>query len=149
MATDRMQGILKHGGLKIYAKKQALAGLDDWLFVPIAYLSIKEDPEICKQLVLAFVGKFVSMPIKSALGWAEAETLRYARRLLFPFTPEELSAHLRRSDRQTRRVLQNLVDLHLLEVVNARQRYRSYRLPEVASAANGHRSSLARQIGKI
>lgn len=40
--------------------KQALLALDDWVFLPIAYLSIKEDPGVCKQLTLSFVGKFLS-----------------------------------------------------------------------------------------
>jgi hypothetical protein len=122
--------------------KQALLGLDDWLFLPIAYLSIKEEPEVCKQLVLSFVGKFVSMPIMTKLGWAEAETLRFARRLLRPFTPRELSAHLQLSDRQTRRLLQKLVDMNLLMIIDGKQRYRTYQLTDMTG--NGHGRSLER-----
>jgi hypothetical protein len=116
--------------------KQALMGFDDWLFMPLAYLSIPEDPELCKQMVLSFVGKFVCMPIAGDLDWAEAETLRYARRLLRPFTWEELAAHLRRSERHTRRILVQLVEKHYLAVVGGRLRYRTYQLPEVASLSS-------------
>lgn len=41
--------------------KQALLVLDDWYFLPITYLSIRDDPGMCKQLVLSFAGKFLSM----------------------------------------------------------------------------------------
>lgn len=121
--------------------KQALLSLDDWLFLPIAYLSIKEEPEVCKQLVLSFVGKFVSMPVPTTIGWAEAETLRFARRLLRPFTSGELSAHLGRSDRQTRRTLQVLTDMNLL-TTNGKIRYRTYQLTDLI--LNGHERSLDR-----
>ncbi|WP_248929101.1 hypothetical protein [Paenibacillus hamazuiensis] len=47
--------------------KQAMLVLDDWSFLPNAYLSIKEDPSVCKQLVLPFVGKFISWPISHSL----------------------------------------------------------------------------------
>jgi hypothetical protein len=116
--------------------KQALLGLDDWLFLPIAYLSIKEEPEVCRQLVLSFVGKFVGMPITMKLGPAEVETIRFARRLLRPFTSAELSMHLQRSERQIRRTLHTLIDMNLLEIVNGKQRYRTYRLTNLTS--NGH-----------
>lgn len=108
--------------------KQALLTLDDWIFLPVAYLSITEDPDICKQLVLSFVGKFLSTSVPTGLNWAEAETLRYARRLLRPFAPNELAAHLQVSDRHTRRVLHELVERKLLIVSSGNQRYRTYQL---------------------
>lgn len=113
--------------------KQSLLILDDWLFLPIAYLSIKEDPELCKQLVLSFVGKFVAEPAKSGLDWAESETLRFARRILRPFTSSELALHLQRSERQTRRILQRLVELNKLVILDGKQRYRTYQLASVAA----------------
>lgn len=86
---------IEAGRFKDLCMKQALLALDDWLFLPIAYLSIREDPGVCKQLVLSFVGKFLSNAISSSdLHWAEAETLRFAKRLLRPFTPAELADHL-------------------------------------------------------
>jgi len=106
--------------------KQSLIALDDWLFLPIAYLSIKEDPEVCKQLTLSFIGKFISTSIPESLDWAEAETLRFARRLLRPFAADELSQHLQLSARHTRRILQQLTTKHLLVVVGGKQRYRTY-----------------------
>ncbi|MDQ0114230.1 hypothetical protein J2T15_003685 [Paenibacillus harenae] len=109
--------------------KQALLALDDWLFLPIAYLSIKEDPGVCKQLTLSFVGKFLSTAVPSNLSWAEAETLRYVRRLMRPFAPQELSSHLQLSARYTRAVLQNLLDKKLMTVASGNLRYRTYRLP--------------------
>lgn len=119
--------------------KHALLALDDWLFVPIFYLSITENPEVCKQLVLAFVGKFVSMSATPAYGWAETETLRFARRLMRPFTVEELCSHLQRSTRQTRRVLDRLHSLNAL-TTNGQQRYRTYSLPSLQS--NGQKRLL-------
>jgi hypothetical protein len=126
--------------------KQSLLCLDDWLFLPIAYLSITEDPEVCKQLVLSFVGKFVSLPLSAPIGWAEAETLRFARRLLRPFTSIELSLHLQRSDRQTRRTLQTLIDMNAL-ITNGKQRYRTYQLADIG--CNGHERSLEAIRGKV
>ncbi|GIQ69057.1 transcriptional regulator [Xylanibacillus composti] len=108
--------------------KQAYLTLDDWVFLPIAYLSITDEPEACKQLVLSFVGKFVSMPTHRSLSWAEAETMRYARGMLRPFTSGELASHLQRSDRQARRILDKLIGMNLLRVVNNQHRYRTYQL---------------------
>ncbi|WP_339159897.1 transcriptional regulator [Paenibacillus sp. FSL W8-0186] len=51
--------------------KQSMLVLDDWSFLPIAYLSIRDDPGMCKQLVLSFVGKFLSIDVTSGLNWAE------------------------------------------------------------------------------
>lgn len=114
--------------------KQAMLSLDDWLFLPIAYLSIKEDPALCKQLVLSFVGKFSSMPASNSLDWIENETIRYARRLMRPFHSKELAAHLQRSDKQARRILQRLVAKHWLTIVDGKQRYRLWRLADHRSA---------------
>lgn len=107
-------------------KKQAYLVLDDWLFLPIAYLSISEEPEVLKQLVLSFVGKFVSMAENDALSWIETEALRYARGIIRSFRSEELASHLKRSDRQTRRVLEKLLELNHLIVHNGQQRYRTF-----------------------
>ncbi|MDQ6418538.1 transcriptional regulator [Paenibacillus sp. LHD-117] len=108
--------------------KQSLLVLDDWIFLPIAYLSIREDPGVCKQLTLSFVGKFLSTSVRADLNWAEAETLRFARRLLRPFAPRELSAHLQLSEGHTRVILRGLLDKKLLAVASGKARYRSYRL---------------------
>ncbi|MFB5677871.1 transcriptional regulator [Paenibacillus terreus] len=108
--------------------KQSLLVLDDWLFLPIAYLSIRDDPGVCKQLVLSYVGKFLSSAVPSGLNWAEAETLRFAHRLLRPFMPAELSDHLLLSEHRIRVILRGLVEKDLLEVASGKQRYRSYRL---------------------
>ncbi|MBD8501182.1 transcriptional regulator [Paenibacillus arenosi] len=108
--------------------KQALLALDDWLFLPIAYLSIKEDPGVCKQLILSFVGKFLAEAVPSDLTWSEAETLRFARRTLAPFTPKELAIHLQLSEQRTRVVLRSLLHKNRLAVASGHQRYRTYRL---------------------
>lgn len=119
---------VESGRFKDLCLKQALLSLDDWLFLPIAYLSIRDDPGVCKQLTLAFVGKFLSAGMPSELNWAEAETLRFARRLVRPFTPRELSSHLRLSERYTREHLRQLVQKNLLIVASGNQRYRTYTL---------------------
>src|SRR5690554_5806134 len=37
---------------KDLCRRQSLLSLDDWIFLPIAYLSIRDEPELCKQLIL-------------------------------------------------------------------------------------------------
>lgn len=108
--------------------KQALLTLDNWSFLPIAYLTIRDDPEVCKNLVLSFVGKFLSIDMSSELTWAEAETLRLARRLLRPIEASELSLHLLLSENRTRVVLRSLIAKILLIVSSGKQRYRTYQL---------------------
>lgn len=113
-------------------KKQAYLVLDGWMFLPVAYLSIEEEPEVIKQMTLSFVGRFVSLPINHSLSWIEAETLRFARGVIRPFHVNELALHLCRSTRQVRRILDKLVEMNLLIVHNRQQRYRTYQL------VNGH-----------
>lgn len=109
-------------------RRQSLLSLDDWVFLPIAYLSIREEPEFCKQLILSFIGKFLSFEVDSRLDCMEAEAVRYARRLLKPFTPNELAVHLRVTDRYARSVLRSLVDANHLVVAGGNIRYRTYQL---------------------
>jgi len=106
--------------------RHCLLALDDWLFLPIAYLSITDEPKRCQQLVLSFIGEFISTDVPAQLNWLEAETLRYARRLLRSFTPSELAIHLRVSDQHARKILHKLVELQLLYVTSGNQRYRTY-----------------------
>lgn len=119
---------IETGRFKDLCMKQALLVLDDWYFLPIAYLSIRDDPGLCKQLTLSFVGKFLSMNVSAGLNWAEAETLRFARRLMRAFDPKELAAHLMLSERRTRAVLHTLVIKKRLSVASGKQRYRTYKL---------------------
>lgn len=107
-------------------KKHAYLSLDDWLFMPIAYLSIEAEPEVLKQIVLTFIGKFVSTSNSHSLSWIESEALRYARGIIRSFHTHELALHLKRSERQTRRILEKLVDMNLISVHNGQQRYRSF-----------------------
>ncbi len=116
------------GRFKDLCLKQALLALDDWVFLPIAYLSIRDDPAVCKQLTLAFVGRFLSISVPPGLGWGQAEILRFARRLARPFMPKELAVHLQISERQTRHLLRQLVEQGSLVVSSGNQRYRSYEL---------------------
>lgn len=113
---------------KDLGKKHSMLVLDDWTLLSVAYLSIVEEPEFCRQLVLAFIGKFVSASVSTDLDWAEAETLRLARRLLHSFSAADLARHLRLSDRHTRRILHRLVEQDLLMVASGKQRYRTYQL---------------------
>ncbi|KIL41549.1 transcriptional regulator [Gordoniibacillus kamchatkensis] len=106
--------------------RHCLLALDDWIFLPIAYLSIADEPKRCQQLVLSFIGKFITTDVPKHLGWLEAETIRYARRRFRPFAPSELAIHLRITDQHARRILHKLVDLKLLFVASGKQRYRTY-----------------------
>ncbi|QQZ10532.1 transcriptional regulator [Heyndrickxia vini] len=108
--------------------RHSLLALDGWTFLPIAYLSIRDEPKRCQQLILSFIGKFISTDVPSQLSWLEAEAVRFARRMLRPVTPIEFANHLRISDRHTRRILYKLVDLQILAIAGGKQRARSYKL---------------------
>lgn len=113
---------------KDLCRRHCLLSLDGWMFLPIAYLSIVDEPEQCQQLILAFIGKFIASDVPSQLSYLEAETLRLARRLLRPFTPAEVMEHLKISSRHSRRVLHHLVELQILEIASGAQRIRTYQL---------------------
>lgn len=113
---------------KDLCRRQSLLSLDDWIYLPIAYLSIRDEPEFCKQLILSFLGKFLSFDVDSQLNSVEAESVRYARRILRPFTPKELANHLRVTDRYARKVLHDLVEKQYLIVVGGNLRFRTYQL---------------------
>ena len=123
--------------------KQALLCLDDWRFLPIAYLSIKEDPELCRQLVLSYVGKFITTPARTDLDWVGSETIRYARMMLRPFTIKELSAHLLRSERHVRRTVEQLVAMNILVVMDGKLRYRAYQLATVSNTVAASSPSIS------
>lgn len=109
--------------------RHSLLSLDGWTLLPVAYLSIREESERCRQLVLAFIGRFLSFnPESDGLSWLEEETIRYARRLLVPFGAGELAEHLRVTDRHARLILQKLAERQLITAANNKQRYRTYRL---------------------
>lgn len=108
--------------------RHCLLALDGWVFLPIAYPSIQDEPWRCQQLVLSFIGKFISIDTPFQLAYLEAEAVRFARRSLRPFTPRELAEHLRITDRHSRRILHKLVDLGLLRVTSGNMRYRMYGL---------------------
>lgn len=113
---------------KDLCRRHCLLALDGWTFLPIAYPSIVEEPKQCQQLILSFVGRFVATDVPASLSWLEAEAVRFARRLLRPITPLELAAHLRISDRHTRRILHKLVELRILDIASGEQRARTYKL---------------------
>ncbi|MCI3922604.1 transcriptional regulator [Paenibacillus sp. TRM 82003] len=117
---------------KDLCRRHCLLALDGWIFLPIAFPSIQEEPKQTQQLILSFIGKFVSTDVCAGLSSAEAETLRFARRLLRPFTPKELAEHLCVSARHARRLLHRLVELQLLHAVSGQDRVRTYRLAEAA-----------------
>ncbi|NGZ77903.1 transcriptional regulator [Saccharibacillus alkalitolerans] len=118
--------------------RHGLLGLDGWTLLPVAYLSICEERERCQQLVLAFVGRFLSFDLMAdGLGWLEEETLRYARRRLVPFGAGELASHLRVTDRHARAILQKLAARKLITAVNDKQRYRTYRLAAASQVFGG------------
>ncbi|SET00246.1 hypothetical protein SAMN05216389_104126 [Oceanobacillus limi] len=108
--------------------RHSLLTLDGWTFLPIAYLSIKDEPKQCQQLILSFIGNFISTKAPSHLSWLEAETVRFSRRMLRPITPLELAKHLRISDRHSRKILHQLVEQQILVVASGKQRARTYKL---------------------
>lgn len=108
--------------------RHCLLALDGRTFLPIAYLSIIDEPKQCQQLVLSFIGRFISSDVSSSLSCLEAETVRFARRLLRPITPFELANHLRVSDRTVRRILHKLVQLQILDIASGHHRARTYQL---------------------
>ncbi|MEF7441275.1 transcriptional regulator [Paenibacillus lautus] len=113
---------------KDLCRRHCLLALDGWTFLPIAYPSIVEEPKQCQQLILSFVGRFVATDVPASLSWLEAEAVRFARRLLRPITPLELADHLRVSDRHTRRILHELVELQILDIASGEQRARTFKL---------------------
>ena len=108
--------------------RHSLLALDGWTFLPIAYLSIKEEPKQCQQLILAFIGKFISIETPSSLSWTETEIMRFAQRLLRPITPREVAHHLNISDRHARRLLHKMVDSQILKEASGKERVRTYQL---------------------
>ncbi|TLS38908.1 transcriptional regulator [Pseudalkalibacillus caeni] len=108
--------------------RHSLLALDGWTILPIAYLSIKDEPKRCQQLILAFIGKFLSDEVQLQLSWVEAEIVRFARRLPRPFTPHEIAKHLKVSDRHTRRILHKMLDRQVLCIANGKARARTYKL---------------------
>lgn len=44
---------------KDLCRRHCLLALDGWVFLPIACLSIKDEPQQCQQLVPSFIGKFI------------------------------------------------------------------------------------------
>ncbi len=99
-----------------------------WMFLPIAYLSIKDEPRKCQQLILSFIGKFISIETPSSLTWVESEIIRYAQRVLRPITPQDIAQHLHISDRHARRLLHKMVDSQIQKVVSGKERKRTYQL---------------------
>ncbi|MDF2724566.1 MAG: hypothetical protein K0Q59_4241 [Paenibacillus sp.] len=108
--------------------RHCLLALDDWIFLPVAYLSIADEPKRCQQLILSFIGKFVSTGVSHRLNWLEAEAARYARRRLRPFAPMEIADHLRITIHHARRILHSLVEQQVLQVASGNLRHRTYRL---------------------
>jgi hypothetical protein len=108
--------------------RHSLLALDGWTFLPIAYLSIKDETKQCQQLILSFIGKFISMEAPSHLSWLEVEVVRFSRRMLRPITPLELAKHLSISDRHARKILRRLVEQQILVVASGKERARTYKL---------------------
>lgn len=108
--------------------RHSFLALDGWTLLPIAYLSITDEPQRCQQLVLAFIGKFISTEVTTELSWLEAEVIRLLRRKLKPMTPLEISNHLRISARHTRKILHRLVEQQKLVVASGKERARTYKL---------------------
>ncbi|MFK7697418.1 transcriptional regulator [Paenibacillus sp. HJGM_3] len=108
--------------------RHSLLALDNWVVMHFAYPSLIDDPKLCQQLILSFVGKFLSIQTPEHLSWLEAETIRLARRMLRPLDAAETAAHLRISTKHARTILHRLVDNQLLSVASGNERARTYRI---------------------
>ncbi|WP_127530980.1 transcriptional regulator [Paenibacillus kobensis] len=106
--------------------RHSMLALDNWLFLPVAYPSIIEEPKRCQQLILSFIGKLIAADVPKGLNWLEAETIRFARRRFRPFDPADLAEHLRVTIPHARRILHSLVESELMGVASGKSRYRTY-----------------------
>ncbi|MFD2612564.1 transcriptional regulator [Paenibacillus gansuensis] len=131
-AAIEIQGYVPHARdidlrrFKDLCWRHCFLALDGWTLMPVAYLSIMDEPKRCQQLVLALIGKFIAADVPPALTCLEAETVRFARRMLRPFSPTELAGHTGVSERHARRILHALVEKELLAVSSGKQRYRLF-----------------------
>jgi hypothetical protein len=125
--------------------RHSLLSLDSWTFLLVAYMSIVEERQRCRQLVLSFIGKFTAFDVPGELNWLEAEAVRYARRVMRPVVPLELAGHLRICDRHARRILRGLMDKGLLESVGGKERIRRY----ILCKQGGDSSSLPARAPKV
>lgn len=50
---------------KDLCRRHCLLSLDGWTFLPVAYLSIIDEPMQCRQMALSFIGKFISTDVPS------------------------------------------------------------------------------------
>ena len=107
-------------------KRDSALALDGWILIPIAYLSIRDEPKFCQQLILSMIGKFISTDIHDQLTFLEAEVIRFARRHLRPVTPKEVAEHIKVSSAYARIVLRQLLEKGLLSVASGNTRSRSY-----------------------
>jgi hypothetical protein len=62
------------------------------------------------------------------LNWLECEILRYARRMVQPFTPDKIRKHLRISPNSARGLLHCLVEKQYLVVASGKERARTFTL---------------------
>jgi len=122
------------GRFKDLCKRHSQLSLDNWIFLFIAFPSIVDEPKQCQQLVLSFIGKFMSTDVSSSLTWLEAETVRFARRMYRPIMPVEVAEHLRVCDRHARRILHRLTDKQILSAASGSRRIRSYAISETLDA---------------
>ncbi|MTH52005.1 transcriptional regulator [Bacillus mangrovi] len=120
---------LDTGRFKDLCWRHSFLALDGWTILPIAYLSIRDEPKKCQQLILALIGKYSSIqPAAGHLNWLETEILRYASRKLRPFAPGEVEAHLQISNRHARKLLQKLTAVGKLLIASGTARARTYKL---------------------
>jgi hypothetical protein len=109
-------------------KRDFLLALDGWSLFPIAYLSIRDEPKFCQQLILSFIGKFTSIDVPDEFSCLEAEVFRLAHRLLRPITPREVAEHLKVSVRHARTILYKLSQKQILTIASGKSRARTYKL---------------------
>lgn len=109
-------------------KRDFALALDGWRLFPIAYLSIKNEPKFCQQIILSLIGRLVSMDVPEELSFLEAEIIRLARRQFRPITPSEVAEHLKINVRYARRIMRELSQKQILTITSGNTRARTYRL---------------------
>jgi hypothetical protein len=107
-------------------KRDFLLTLEGWSLFPIAFLSIRNEPKFCKQLILSLIGKYMATDVPDGLRCLEAEVIRFARRQNRPIKPAEVAEHLKICNRHARKLLRQLFEKKYLSISSGKSRARTY-----------------------
>ncbi len=96
------------GCIEIHGYRSHARDIEAWRF-----------KDLCMKQAYLCLDEWMFLPI-------EDEALRFARGRMRTFTVAELAEHLNRSNRQSRRILEKLVQSHEVVVVDSKMRYRTF-----------------------